>query len=123
MIPGRRICPVYPGWVTRRTRPQPCRWCGREVGDAGLGRRRQYCRQSCRQRAYEQRALVKGSAVPDDAVVLTAEEAAELSDRVYQVRCAAEDVVTAVAEGAAAAELRELCDALLAAAKAADGWR
>ncbi len=93
------------------------------MGDAGLGRRRQYCRQSCRQRAYEQRALVKGSAVPDDAVVLTAEEAAELSDRVYQVRCAAEDVVTAVAEGAAAAELRELCDALLAAAKAADGWR
>ena len=123
MIPGRGICPVYPGQVTRRTRPQPCRWCGRDVSDAGLGRRRQYCRQACRQRAYEQRALVKGSAVPDDAVVLTAEEAAELSDRVYQVRCAAEDVVTAVSEGAAAAELRELCDALLAAAKAADGWR
>ena len=56
-------------------------------------------------------------------MVLSAEEAAELSDRVYQVRCAAEDVVTAVQEGAAAGELRELCDALLAAAKAADGWR
>lgn len=114
--------------MTRRPRPQPCRWCGREVGDAGLGRRRQYCRQSCRQRAYEQRAqLTKlsggGTAVPEDAVVLSAEEAAELSDRVYQVRCAAEDVVTAVQEGAAAGELRELCDALLAAAKAADGWR
>ncbi len=36
------------------------------------------------------------------AVVLTAEEAPELSDRVYQVRCAAEDVATAVDEGAAA---------------------
>jgi hypothetical protein len=96
--------------VTRRTRPQPCRWCGREVADAGLGRRRQYCRQSCRQRAYEQRALVKGTAVPTDAVVLTAEEAAELSDRVYQVRCAAEDVATAVAEGAPPAELRRLGD-------------
>jgi hypothetical protein len=109
--------------VTRRTRPQPCRWCGREVADAGLGRRRQYCRQSCRQRAYEQRALVKGTAVPADAVVLTAEEAAELSDRVYQVRCAAEDVATAVAEGAAPAELRRLCEELLDSAKAADGWR
>lgn len=114
--------------VTRRTRPQPCRWCGREVGDAGLGRRRQYCRQSCRQRAYEQRAQLTKLAggrtgVPEDAVVLSAEEAAELSDRVYQVRCAAEDVVTAVQEGAAVAELRELCDTLLAAAKAADGWR
>lgn len=109
--------------MTRRSRPQPCRWCGREVPDAGLGRRRQYCRQSCRQRAYEQRAAVKGTAVPADAVVLTAEEAAVLSDRVYQVRCAAEDVATAVDEGADAAELRQLCDELMRAAKAADGWR
>ncbi len=123
MIPGARRRRSRLTVVTRRTRPQPCRWCGREVTDAGLGRRRQYCRQSCRQRAYEQRALVKGTAVPDDAVVLTAEEAAELSDRVYQVRCAAEDVATAVDEGAPAAELSHLCQELLRAAKAADGWR
>ncbi|HET9565637.1 MAG TPA: hypothetical protein VFP27_14315 [Mycobacterium sp.] len=107
----------------RRTRTQPCRWCGREVDDAGLGRRRQYCRQSCRQRAYEQRAMVRGTSVSPDSVVLTAEEAAQLSDRVYQVRCAAEDVATAIDEGAEPTELRELCDALLQAAKAADGWR
>jgi hypothetical protein len=66
---------------------------------------------------------VKGTSVPEDAVVLSAVEAAELSDRVYQVRCAAEDVATAVDEGAGAPELRELCDALMQAAKAADGWR
>lgn len=88
-----------------------------------MGRRRQYCRQSCRQRAYEQRAAVKGTALPHDAVVLSADEAARLSDRVYQLRCAAEDVATAVDEGANAAELRDLCDSLLTAAKAADGWR
>ena len=40
--------------------------------------------------------------------MLTAGEAAELSDRVYQVRCAAEDVATAVGEGASAAELRRV---------------
>ncbi len=61
--------------------------------------------------------------LPADAVVLSAEEAADLADRVYQVRCAAEDVVTALDEGAAAVELRELCDELLRAARAADGWR
>jgi len=61
--------------------------------------------------------------VPEDAVVLSADEAAQLSDRVFQVRCAAEDVATAVDEGADGAELRELCDALVKAAKAADGWR
>jgi hypothetical protein len=67
--------------------------------------------------------MVKGTAVPDDAVVLSADEAVQLSDRVFQVRCAAEDVATAVDEGADGAELRELCDALVRAAKAADGWR
>jgi hypothetical protein len=88
-----------------------------------MGRRRQYCRQSCRQRAYEQRALVKGTSMAPDSVVLTADEAAQLSDRVYQVRCAAEDVATAIEEGADGSELRDLCDALMRAAKAADGWR
>jgi hypothetical protein len=112
--------------VSRRTHSQPCRWCGRDVADAGMGRRRQYCRQSCRQRAYEQRASInrgEAGALPADAVVLSADDAADLSDRVYQVRCAAEDVATALGEGAGPAELRELCDVLMSAARAADGWR
>ena len=91
-----------------------------------MGRRRQYCRQSCRQRAYEQRASingVKGASLPADAVVLSAVEAAGLSDRVYQVRCAAEDLSTALDEGAGSPELRELCATLMRAAEAADGWR
>ena len=67
--------------------------------------------------------MVKGTSLPPDAVVLTADEAAELSDRVYQVRCAAEDVANAVEEGAPPGEVRQLCDELLRAAKAADGWR
>ncbi|WP_370068230.1 hypothetical protein [Mycobacterium sp. MAA66] len=125
MIPGHSTATITVTTVVsaRRSKAQPCRWCGREVADAGMGRRRQYCRQSCRQRAYEQRAMVKGTALAPDSVVLTAEEAAALSDRVYQVRCAAEDVATAVAEGADAAELHDLCEVLLAAAKEADGWR
>jgi hypothetical protein len=88
-----------------------------------MGRRRQYCRQSCRQRAYEQRSVVRGTSLSPDSVVLSAEEAAELSDRVFEVRCAAEDVATAINEGAEGAELRDLCDALMRAAKAAEGWR
>ena len=55
--------------------------------------------------------------------MLSAEEAAQLSDRVYQVRCAAEDMATDIDEGADGSELRDLCDALMRAAKAADGWR
>jgi hypothetical protein len=67
--------------------------------------------------------MVRGTSLAPDSVVLTADEAAELSDRIYQVRCAAEDVATAVEEGADGAELRQLCGALMRAAKAADGWR
>src|SRR5690606_32691239 len=119
---GLQSCAV-PSATRKRTRVQPCWWCGREVPDAGLGRRRQYCRQSCRQRAYEQRSMVKGTALPPDAVVLSAEEAAQLADRVYQVRCAAEDIATALDEGAGTAELKQLCEELMRAAKAADGWR
>jgi hypothetical protein len=63
------------------------------------------------------------AALPADAVVLSADDAADLSDRVYQVRCAAEDVATALAEGAGETEMRELCDTLVLAARAADGWR
>lgn len=65
----------------------------------------------------------RSGSVPADAVVLTADDAADLSDRVFQVRCAAEDVVTALDEGSGTAELRDLCDDLLRAARAADGWR
>jgi hypothetical protein len=67
--------------------------------------------------------LVKGTSLSPDSVVLTADEASELSDRVFEVRCAAEDLATALDEGAEGSELRELCDALMRAAKAADGWR
>jgi hypothetical protein len=67
--------------------------------------------------------MVKGTSLAPDSVVLSAEEASQLSDRVYQVRCAAEDVATAIDEGAEVTELRELCDALMRAARAADGWR
>jgi hypothetical protein len=66
---------------------------------------------------------VKGTSLSPDSVVLTADEASELSDRVFEVRCAAEDLATAIDEGADGSELRQLCDALMRAAKAADGWR
>lgn len=96
------------------------------MGDPGIGRRRQYCRQSCRQRAYEQRAQItagRAGTLTPDAVVLSADEAAALSDRVYQVRCAAEDVATALGEGASQDELQQLCDTLLHTVKDADRWR
>jgi len=32
-----------------------CAWCGEPIRQSGVGRSRDYCRRSCRQRAYEAR--------------------------------------------------------------------
>ncbi|MBB4136552.1 hypothetical protein BKA16_003104 [Gordonia humi] len=104
-------------------RPYACAWCGREMVDSDAGRRRKYCKRSCRQRAYEQRTLLAGTAIPADAVILSTDEAAALGDRLFAVRCAAEDVRTAVAENADAAELTVLTDELVALAAAAERLR
>lgn len=58
-----------------------------------------------------------------DAVVLSAEEHESLADRLYQTTCAAEDVATALAEGASPAELADLVDMLLVAVRAAERIR
>ncbi|OQO95129.1 hypothetical protein B1813_01125 [Saccharomonospora piscinae] len=97
----------------RAGRAVHCGWCGRRVDQAGsVGRRRRYCGQACRQRAYERRAAVERSGLPGDAVVLSTGEIAALQDRLFQLRCAAEDVATAAREGAGARELRVMADEL-----------
>ncbi|CAM2758707.1 hypothetical protein [Skermania piniformis] len=106
-----------------RPRPEPCLWCGREVAAAESGRRRRYCRQSCRQRAYEQRIAVRGTSFPADSTVLSAQEVTDLADRIFAARCAAEDVVIAIREGAANDELSTLCAELLVRARDAERLR
>lgn len=108
----------------RRTLAIRCQWCGRRLPDpTGVGRRRKYCGQSCRQRAYEDRTVLTRREMPSDAVVLTAAERDDLADRLYQMSCAAEDVATALAEGATRTELSDLIGALQAAARAAERIR
>jgi Lon protease-like protein len=101
-----------------------CLWCGREIAIAGtVGRRRRYCAQACRQRAYENRTALQRGELPADAVVLTVAERDDLVDRLYQVRCAAEDVATALDESADDAELATLVSELLTAARLAERLR
>ena len=115
---------VMSGPSTSRSGPVRCLWCGRELPSAtGVGRRRRYCAQACRQRAYENRNALERGAIPPDAVVLTQQERDDLADRLYQVRCAAEDVATALAEAADPAELAPLVSEMLAAARSAERIR
>ncbi len=130
--PGGATGPAAPTAVTaasgdlprRRRGPQRCSWCGRQLPDQlGVGRRRLYCGQSCRQRAYENRTALQRSDLPDDAVVLSVDERDDLADRLFQMRCAAEDVATALGESAPRADLVELVEVLLEAARAAERIR
>jgi hypothetical protein len=107
-----------------RSGPVRCQWCGRELpSSSGVGRRRRYCAQACRQRAYENRNALERGSIPPDAVVLTQQERDDLADRLFQVRCAAEDVATALSESAGPAELAPLVSEMLAAARSAERIR
>ena len=102
--------------VLRRENSEPrrCGWCCRVLPQQGsVGRPRLYCGQACRQRAYEQRAATAKAGLPSDVVLVTRAELDGLQDRLYQLRCALEDVQTLLADRPTKAELeRSLADLL-----------
>jgi hypothetical protein len=107
--------------VTHVPPPRRCGWCGGELPSAtGLGRPRQYCGQACRQRAYEHRQLTERSGLDSDAIVVSARELQHLQDRLFQLRCAVEDVQTAIAEDCSRDELRQVVGQLSGSVGALD---
>lgn len=56
-------------------------------------------------------------------MVLSESESTDLMDRMFQLRCACEDLNTAIVEGADAAELARMSDDLVAAARRAERLR
>ncbi|WP_244273971.1 hypothetical protein [Geodermatophilus obscurus] len=89
-----------------------CGWCRRVLPQAGsVGRPRLYCGQACRQRAYEQRSATAKAGLSDDVVLVRRAELDGLQDRLFQLRCALEDVQTLLGERHTKAELeRSLAD-------------
>lgn len=88
--------------------PARCQWCKRDLAESGTGRPRKFCSPSCKQRAYEQRKKLAGTDIPADAVIYSADTATQLLDGLFELRCAAEDVHTAVEEGEDSASILEL---------------
>ncbi len=125
--PLGNLTPVEPDARPEPTAPRrgeaSCAWCGRPVNEGGTGRRRRYCRRSCRQRAYEQRRSLRMQDLPEGTVVLTEAESTDLMDRMFQLRCACEDLRTAIAEGEDPAELARMSEDLVAAARRAERLR
>jgi hypothetical protein len=95
--------------VTQVPRPRRCDWCGGELPTGtNLGRPRRYCGQACRQRAYEHRQLTERAGLDRDAIVVSSRELQDLQDRLFQLRCAVEDVQTAMAEDCTRDELHQV---------------
>lgn len=108
---------------TRTASSHTCAWCGWEFTVNRRGRPKKYCSQSCKQRAYEQRNRVSGTDIPAQAVIIQPERAAALRDSLFELRCAAEDVAIASAEGAESTEIQELCRELVDLARTIEKLR
>ena len=117
-IPDQRSSAHAVGEVRR------CGWCRRVLAQQGsVGRPRLYCTQACRQRAYEQRTATAKAGLPEDVVLVSRAELDGLQDRLYQLRCALEDVGTLLTERPTKAELeRSLADLLRSTARLDRRW-
>ena len=99
-----------------------CEWCGRPFEQTpGRGRRRKYCGDSCKQRAYEARrgipARTRNTLEAFESDEVGVQRAESIRDRLFELRCAAEDVATAAKEGADAEEIESLCTELVTMSK------
>ena len=70
-----------------------CAWCSRPIDVEGkAGRPRRYCRQGCRQRAYEARQRSADMGLAADDVVIGRTQLDELASALYCLQAAIEDV-------------------------------
>lgn len=67
-----------------------------------IGRPKRFCRQSCRQRAYEARRRSTELGLGDDELVVTRNELDDARDRLAEVTDALDDARTDLADGVAA---------------------
>ena len=86
------------------------------VDQPAVGRKRRYCRQSCRQQAYLARKLAGAHDLAPDEVVVRRDELTDLQDRVYALQAALEDVAGDLAEADGPADVRRALDWLVAQA-------
>jgi len=84
---------------------------------AKTGRPRTYCRQSCRQRAYEARRQRDELGLAEDELIVTRRALEHLLDQIYVLQAAIEDVDGDLAASDDPHEVRRALDWLLQAAR------
>ena len=95
-----------------------CRWCGRSLPPrAGPGRRREFCKASCRQLDYQARRRATEVGLSEHELIVATRELDDLYDRLYVLEAAIEDVDRDLADDPAPADYRDAVAWLLAAAR------
>jgi hypothetical protein len=82
-----------------------------------VGRKRQYCRQSCRQRAYESRQQAVQLGLSESELIVTRQSLEKLLDQVYVLQAAVEDVDRDLQDADDPKEVRRALEWLLSAAR------
>ncbi|AQS73678.1 hypothetical protein CA40472_06975 [Corynebacterium ammoniagenes] len=100
-----------------------CLRCGKSIINQGRGRPKKYCSPTCKQRAYEKRVALRSFSDNDKALILSPERAVNLHDGLFELRCSAEDIATAVQEEAPASEIRSLVEELVGIARRVEELR
>lgn len=94
-----------------------CEWCRRPLpATKGPGRPRRYCRQACRQQAYEARRRAAEIGLADDELIVARRRLEALYDGLYALELSVADVEVALADEDGAQRARSLLSWLLASA-------
>jgi hypothetical protein len=104
--------------VTKHGQETRCAWCRRPLPDrATAGRPRRYCRHSCRQRHYEARRRAAELGLGESELILARAEFDAVTDRLFVLEAAIEDVEGDLARSAMLEDYRAALAWLLDAAK------
>ena len=95
-----------------------CRWCGRTLPRrTGPGRRREFCKDSCRQLDYQSRRRAAEVGLSEHELIVARRELDELYDRLYVLEAAIEDVERDLADDPTPHDYRDAVRWLLGAAR------
>lgn len=95
-----------------------CLWCRRQLPpQPAVGRKRTYCRQSCRQRSYEARRQADLLGLSEHELVITKAELERLQDLAYSLQGVVIETDRMLAHDATAADIRSALADLLRAAR------
>jgi hypothetical protein len=102
--------------VTKSHPGQRCRWCGRGIDPRpGPGRKREFCKPSCRQADYVARQRASEAGLSEHELIVTRQALDDLRDQLYVLEAAIDDVERDLAEGDE--DTRRMLEWLLEAAR------